>query len=96
MQNPAILLVISADQLRSSWPNFSRKAYIEPVQVRDGFHDYVLTSLDDHRNIYDELTAARAALKMVRWEDGDHGSCFITQAEYDRRSLEGHNTPNKG
>lgn len=95
MTNPDILLTISADQVRRHWGDFARKAYVEPVHVRDGFHDYALMALDDYKNLFDEVTAARAALKMVRWEDGDHGSAMITQAEFDRRVREGHRVPTK-
>ena len=88
LPNIKIALVISPGQLVQSggWSNFSRKAYLEPIVIKDGFHDFVLIGSGEFQSMVDELTAARAALKMVRWEDGDHGSCFITQAEFDRRT----------
>lgn len=95
LPNLKLSLVITADQLLNyprfppeSWANFSRKAYLEPIVVRDGFHDFVLVGRDVFSAVLDELTQAREALQMVRWEDGDFGSCFITQAEFDRRVRE--------
>lgn len=61
------LLVISARQLLGhpsfmpvEWSHFSKRAYVEPIVVRDGFHDYVLMSAAD----YDQMQqAAQAANK---------------------------------
>lgn len=96
MMNVNALLRISADQITRFWSTFSRKSYVEPIFIRDGFHDFVLMSADDYANLHDEVVAARAALKLVRWEDGDHGSCDIAQVEFDRRRREGHSVPLKG
>ncbi len=51
-------LIISSQQLLGyptyrprEWENYSRKAYVEPIIIRDGLHDYVLMSVDDYRRL---------------------------------------------
>lgn len=65
MTNPQALLRISADQITRFWKEFARKSYVEPICIRDGFHDYVLMSADEYANLHDEVTAARAAAKKA-------------------------------
>ncbi|UTC29584.1 hypothetical protein BAMBUS_05260 [Brevundimonas phage vB_BpoS-Bambus] len=43
------LLRISASQIRDHWSNFSRKAYVEPLVIVDGYHRYVLMSEEDYK-----------------------------------------------
>lgn len=43
------LLRIAPHQLQRDWRNFSRQAYVEPVVIVDGFHSYVLMSVDDYK-----------------------------------------------
>ncbi|USN15004.1 hypothetical protein PAPPERLAPAPP_00760 [Brevundimonas phage vB_BpoS-Papperlapapp] len=43
------LLRISAGQIRDHWSNFSRKAYVEPLVIVDGYHRYVLMSEEDYK-----------------------------------------------
>lgn len=50
------LLRIAASQIVGHWENFSRKAYVEPLVIQDGYHRYVLMSEDD----YKALLAAQA------------------------------------
>lgn len=57
------LLVISARQLLGhpmfpirEWENFSRKAYVEPIVIRDGHHDFVLMAADEYRRLTEETT----------------------------------------
>jgi len=57
----ALALVISARQLMGyptyechAWNNFSRMAYVEPIIIRDDYHEYILMS----RQEYDELIEA--------------------------------------
>lgn len=77
------LLVISLNMLLDyptfaiqGWANYARKAWMEPIVIRDGFHDYVLMSSDEYRRLTDET---------VLWRDGDFGTEFITKAEEERR-----------
>lgn len=35
----------------ATWQNFSRKAYVEPLLVEDGFHRWVLMSADDYGEV---------------------------------------------
>lgn len=58
MMRRAKLLVVSSTQLLGhptfpvhEWGNFSRRAYVEPIVIRDGFHDFVLMGAPD----YDEM-----------------------------------------
>lgn len=55
MKKLNILLKVSASALlshptfpASAWNNFTRKAYVEPIVVRDGFHDFVLMGAPDY------------------------------------------------
>jgi hypothetical protein len=65
------LLVISAGQLLTAtfgslgWKHFSRKAYVEPIVIRDGYHDFVLMGAPD----YAEMQAAHEVLKDLSSED---------------------------
>lgn len=59
------LQVVTARQLLGSptfsimeWENFSRRAYVNPLLVRDGYHDYVLMGAPD----YVEMQVAHALL----------------------------------
>jgi hypothetical protein len=55
MKTLAALTTVSAGALlsnptfpASAWNNWTRKAYIEPILVRDGFHDFVLMGAPDY------------------------------------------------
>lgn len=79
----AKLLVISVAQLLGyptyrpkEWDNHARMAWMEPIVIRDGYHDYVLMSAEEYKRLAEET---------VLWSDGDFGSEYITQAEHDRR-----------
>lgn len=59
--------------LPTAWESFSRRAYVEPIVVRDGHHDYVLMAAPDYAALaevagfFDGLTdSERAELHTLR------------------------------
>lgn len=77
------LLNITARQLLGhplclphEWENYSRKAYVEPISVTDGHHQFVLMSADDYKALTEET---------VIWRSLHGASEYVTQAEHDRR-----------
>jgi hypothetical protein len=74
-----ILLKVSAGALlshptfpASAWNNFSRKAYVEPIVVRDGFHDFVLMGAPDYAEM--QKLAAWATAEQAKREEPPIGS----------------------
>jgi hypothetical protein len=97
----SILRQVTASQLLGhpnflpiEWRNFSRRAYVEPLLVEDGYHRWVLMSADDYVELQavgdlmegfsesDQMTIARFLMAMrdraAREEAGENVTGQIT------------------